>query len=99
MRKEKLAQILPILCVVTGNVIWGFSFLFTKVAISRTDPNVMLGHRFTLAVLIMAGMLLTGREKFLEERYFFTISATLKVMACSNSRRSRPVILRIFSRR
>lgn len=64
MRKEKLAQILPILCVVTGNVIWGFSFLFTKVAISRTDPNVMLGHRFTLAVLIMAGMLLTGREKF-----------------------------------
>ena len=34
-----------------------------------------------------------------EVRYFLTIKATLNVIACSNSRRSRPVILRIFSRR
>ena len=32
-------------------------------------------------------------------RYFFTISATLKVMASSNSRRSRPVSFLIFSSR
>ena len=32
-------------------------------------------------------------------RYFLTISATLKVMASSNSRRSRPVSFLIFSRR
>ena len=32
-------------------------------------------------------------------RYFFTISATLKVMASSNSRRSNPVSFLIFSRR
>ena len=35
----------------------------------------------------------------LELRYFLTMSATLKVIACSNSRRSSPVILRILSRR
>ena len=32
-------------------------------------------------------------------RYFFTIKATLKVMASSNSRRSKPVSFLIFSRR
>ena len=32
-------------------------------------------------------------------RYFLTISATLKVMASSNSRRSRPVSFLIFSSR
>ena len=35
----------------------------------------------------------------LEIRYFLTISATLKVMASSNSRRSSPVSFLIFSRR
>src|SRR5699024_11894270 len=35
----------------------------------------------------------------LEDRYFLTIRATLKTMASSNSRRSRPVIFLIFSRR
>ena len=35
----------------------------------------------------------------LELRYFLTMRATLKVIACSNSRRSSPVILRILSRR
>ena len=35
----------------------------------------------------------------LELRYFLTMSATLNVMACSNSRKSSPVILRILSRR
>ena len=34
-----------------------------------------------------------------EARYFLTISATLKIMAWSNSRRSRPVSFLIFSRR
>ncbi len=34
-----------------------------------------------------------------EIRYFFTIRATLKVMASSNSRRSRPVSFLIFSSR
>ena len=34
-----------------------------------------------------------------EVRYFLTISATLKVMASSNSRRSRPVSFLIFSSR
>ena len=35
----------------------------------------------------------------LEERYFLTIRATLKMMAWSNSRRSRPVSFLIFSSR
>ena len=35
----------------------------------------------------------------LDTRYFLTISATLKVMASSNSRRSNPVSFLIFSSR
>ena len=48
----------------------------------------------------------TGYEKTvyqdsipLEMRYFLTMRATLKVMASSNSRKSKPVSFLIFSRR
>ena len=44
----------------------------------------------TFRSVILAGLL---------DRYFFTISATLKTIASSNSRRSRPVSFLIFSRR
>lgn len=47
-----------------GNVIWGFSFLFIKIALRAVpDPNVLLAHRFTLSTLLMLGMMLAGKGR------------------------------------
>ena len=43
-----------------GNTIFGFSFLFTKAAISVAAPFVLLAVRFTAAFLIMTALKLTG---------------------------------------
>jgi len=53
-----------VLCAALGNIIWGFSFLFTKVGLDiAPDPNVMLAHRFTFAIFFMLVPLLLGKEK------------------------------------
>lgn len=62
MNKEKCVGERPVLLAAAGNIVWGFSLLFTKVAMGRALPNVVLAHRFTLAVLVMLGMILAGRE-------------------------------------
>ena len=52
------------LCAALGNIIWGFSFLLTKVGLSAvSDPKVMLAHRFLISSLVMAVFLLTGKNK------------------------------------
>ena len=54
----------PILCAVLGNVIWGFGFLFTKMALKVVNaPELMLAHRFLLAAVCMTIMLLAGKKK------------------------------------
>ena len=45
----------------TGNTIWGFSFLFTKVAMNVTTPDVLLSIRFIISVAIMTVLALTGK--------------------------------------
>lgn len=53
-----------VFCAALGNVFWGFSFLFINVALTVvSDPYIMLGHRFAIAALVMAGMILFGKEK------------------------------------
>lgn len=53
-----------VVCAALGNIIWGFSFLFTKIGLAMApDPNVMLAHRFILATLVMVILTLTGRGK------------------------------------
>jgi len=53
-----------LLCAALGNVFWGLSFLFIKVALARVpDPNVMLAHRFTISALLMLLPVLAGRVK------------------------------------
>lgn len=43
-----------VLSAALGNIIWGFSFLFTKTGLAvAPDPNVMLAHRFMLSTLLM----------------------------------------------
>lgn len=53
-----------VLCAALGNILWGFSFLFTKVGLEiAPNPNVMLAHRFTISALLMAIPILLGKEK------------------------------------
>ena len=52
------------LAAALGNIFWGFSFLFIKVALDvASEPYIMLGHRFTIATLIMVGVMLFGKGK------------------------------------
>ena len=46
-----------------GNFIFGFSFLFTKKALTFTTPSVLLAQRFLLAFLVMNVLLLTGKVR------------------------------------
>lgn len=47
-----------------GNVIWGFSFLFTKLGLSAVpNSNIMLAHRFLLSTLFMIILTVTGKGK------------------------------------
>ena len=39
--------------VILGNSIFGFSFLFSKIALDLTLPSVMLAFRFTVAFLAL----------------------------------------------
>lgn len=52
-----------VLCAALGNIFWGLSFLFIKVALDFVStPNIMLAHRFTISTLIMLGMILFGKQ-------------------------------------
>ena len=58
--KNKTA--VAVLCAALGNIIWGFSLLFTKMGISVVgDPNILLAHRFTVSTLVMLCMMLAGK--------------------------------------
>lgn len=46
-----------------GYSIYGFSFLFSKVALDIALPNVLLSYRFIIAFLILNLFLLTGKTK------------------------------------
>lgn len=60
----KNTTVTAVLCAVFGNIIWGFGFLFTKISLDvAPDPNVMLGHRFTVSTLIMMVPILLGKQK------------------------------------
>lgn len=59
--KENSAK--AVLCAALGNIIWGFSFLFTRVGLDTTTPNVMLAHRFVLSTLVMLLIMLVRKQK------------------------------------
>lgn len=53
-----------VFCAALGNIIWGFSFLFTKTGLAiAPDPKVMLAHRFLLSTLLMLIPVLMGKKK------------------------------------
>ena len=53
-----------VICAALGNIIWGFSFLFTKVGLkSVPNPQVMLAHRFILSTFLMLVPIIIGKQK------------------------------------
>lgn len=51
-----------LLAVIIGNSIFGFSFLFSKIALDLTIPSVMLAVRFTVAFLVLNLVVLIGKR-------------------------------------
>ena len=63
-KNRKDSTVAAVICAALGNIFWGFSFLFIKVALSfAPNSNVMLAHRFVLATLFMVLYLLICRKK------------------------------------
>lgn len=60
---RKGSMTLALCCGVTGNVIWGASYLFTRIAQQEAPPMVQMSLRFLLAFLLLNLMMLFGGEK------------------------------------
>lgn len=50
-----------LIAVIIGNCIFGFSFLFSKVALEMTTPSVLLAVRFTTAFLVLNLIVIVGK--------------------------------------
>ena len=50
-----------LIAVILGNSIFGFSFLFSKIALELTIPSVMLAVRFTVAFIALNFLVLLGK--------------------------------------
>lgn len=48
---------------ILGNTFWGLSFLFTRVALQETTPEIMLSVRFIIAFSLLNIPLILGRQK------------------------------------
>lgn len=59
--REKLP--LPLLAAGAGNVIWGFSYLFTRIGQQSASPEVLLAIRFVVAFFLMNLLVLFGFQK------------------------------------
>jgi len=57
VKKDSAAS--PLLFAYVGNILWGFSFLFIKVAQRSAPSSVLLSHRFVVAALIMLTLVAT----------------------------------------
>lgn len=95
----KNKKTLGLLALILSNIIFGFSFMFTKVALSFASPLVLVALRFTLAFIVMNLLLLTGKFKlnlegkpifklvilgFIQPVLYFIVE-TYGVMMCSSS--------------
>lgn len=54
---------LPVLAAALGQIIWGFSTLFTKLALQVSAPDVVLSIRFLLAALLMTLLILFKKAR------------------------------------
>lgn len=61
--KININTLFPILAVCAGYTIWGFSYLFTRVALTHTSPAILLSLRFTIATILMTIPIVMGKIK------------------------------------
>ena len=54
---------MPLAMAALGHIIWGFSVLFSTVALEVAQPDVLLSIRFLLSALLMTLMILFGKAK------------------------------------
>ncbi len=59
----RFVRFLPALSACTGHAIWGFSYLFTRLALQVTQPDILLSIRFLISFAIVNLLILTGRAK------------------------------------
>lgn len=57
-------RFVPIICISVGQIIWGFSYLFTRVAQRTASPDIVLSMRFLLASLLLTAAILAGKASF-----------------------------------
>lgn len=57
------ASIRALACAALGNVIFGFSFMFSRIGLSFTQPFVMLMYRFDATFVLMGLMILCLRRR------------------------------------
>ena len=67
-----------LLAVITGNTIFGFSFIFSKMALQITVPSVLIAVRFLTAFLVLNLVVLVGRK--------------IRVPAGSGAKAGRPLV-------
>lgn len=59
----RLKENVPDLAAITGNTLWGFSFLLSKTALNYAPASVLLSVRFIIAFFLMNAMLLFKIER------------------------------------
>lgn len=70
-------ELLALLAVIGGNVIFGFSFLFSKLALDIVDPIVLIAVRFTVAFIVLNIIVLVGKT-LLKEKFSFSLKGKPK---------------------
>lgn len=67
--KKKSANAAALFCAVLGNTIFGFSFMFSRMALNCTQPFIMLAYRFviTFALLVAIAPVLSRRRRKADE--------------------------------
>lgn len=63
MMKKDIRMMKAVAAAVLGNSFFGLSFLFSKVALERLEPFVLLAVRFIVAFVMLNLVLLTGKVK------------------------------------
>jgi len=60
----KNSSVKAIICAALCNIIWGFSFMFTKIGLDASpNSSVLLSHRFLIATLFLLVLMLFGKGK------------------------------------
>lgn len=61
--KRSNSAFLPLTCAYLGHIIWGLGNIFTKIALNSATGEVVLAHRFTLAVVLMLVWMMLSKRK------------------------------------